>query len=87
MYEEIRKPRMLQDVPISIIRPLPVLYYTNKFVTGRIRRRVRELYQSNLIYLGDALNEISYIINNNEFRDLSLSVRSLSKTISAEKFQ
>jgi len=83
MYEEIRKPKMLQDVPLSLIRPLPILYYSNKFVTGRVPDKVQDLYQSNLIFLGDALNKISYIINNNDFRDLSLSIRSIKQTLSA----
>ncbi len=71
MYEEIRKPRMLQDVPLSLIRPLPVLYYANKFVTSQISVKVRNLYQSNLTYLGDALLLIGQLINNIEFRDVA----------------
>ncbi len=87
MYEEIRKPRMLQDVPLSLIRPLPVLYYANKFVTSQISVKVRNLYQSNLTYLGDALLLIGQLINNIEFRDVASYIQDMDQTISTSHIE
>ena len=55
MYEEIRKPKLLKDVPTSLIRALPTLYYTNKLSSSEMPGRIQELYDSNVDFLNQAL--------------------------------
>jgi hypothetical protein len=85
MYEEIRKPKMLQDVPLSLIRPLPVIYYTNKFANGDVPEKIKNLYLSNLTYLGDALGKTAKIVDNKDFQKISSSLAAIGDQISKEQ--
>lgn len=87
MYEEIRKPKMLQDVPRMLIRPLPVIYYTNKFVTGKVPVNVMKLYKANISYLDLALELTSQTIDNIAFKKLSLPLKNPGKAISTEQIE
>jgi hypothetical protein len=71
MYEEIRKPKLLKDVPTSLIRALPTLYYTNKFSGNDMTERVLELYDSNVDFLSQALKKIGNQLINKEFTILA----------------
>jgi hypothetical protein len=87
MYEEIRKPKLLKDVPTSLIRALPTLYYTNKYSTKDMSQRVQELYDSNVAFLSQALKNIGNQLNNKEFTDLSDKAPELKGIPSSELFQ
>lgn len=87
MYEEIRKPKLLKDVPIALIRALPTLYYTNKFANTDTNKRILDLYQSNVRYLNQALDNIGQQLGNNEFQALAKHVLELESPPSAQIFE
>jgi hypothetical protein len=87
MYEEIRKPKLLKDVPTSLIRALPTIYYTNKFSGIEIKERVQDLYNSNVIFLRQALQQIGNHLNNQAFTTLAEEVLNLKGTPSLELFE
>ena len=87
MYEEIRKPKLLKDVPTSLIRALPTIYYTNKFSGVDIKERIQELYNSNVIFLSQALHKIARNINNQAFITLADEILKLKGTPSLELFE
>ena len=87
MYEEIRKPKLLKDVPTSLIRALPTLYYTNKFATIHPTERIQDLYDSNVEFLSDGLEIISNLLKISEFNALSKRALKLKGKPSAELFE
>jgi hypothetical protein len=87
MYEEIRKPKLLKDVPTSLIRALPTLYYTNKYSRADLSERIQNLYKSNVLFLSEGLNKIGNLLNNNDFKVLSGQANELEGTPSEELFQ
>ncbi len=86
MYEEIRKPKLLKDVPTTLIRALPTLYYTNKYTHSDTNERVQELYDSNVMFLNQALKIIGNQLENKEFSSLADNALGLKSTPSAELF-
>jgi len=87
MYEEIRKPKLLKDVPTSLIRALPTLYYTNKFASNDTTERVQNLYDSNVEFLSEGLKIIGNLLKNSEFNTLSKKALELKGTPSVELFE
>jgi hypothetical protein len=87
MYEEIQKPKLLKDVPTSLIRALPTLYYTNKFSGDHITERVQELYDSNVVFLSQALEKIGNQLKNEEFTILANNALGLKGIPSPVLFQ
>jgi len=87
MYEEIRKPKLLKDIPTSLIRALPTLYYTNKFSGSDMPEHVRKLYDSNVVFLSRGLKKIGSQLHNNEFTILAENSLGLRGTPSLELFQ
>ena len=71
MYENIRKPGLLKNIPLLIIRALPSLYYYGKFGNKCNNSGCEQLYLQNLNYLKYALK----LMNN------QMSVNSLDQTI------
>jgi hypothetical protein len=71
MYEEIQKPKLLKDIPTTLIRALPTLYYTNKFSANELNERIQDLYNSNVAFLNQALKIISSQLENSQFNDLA----------------
>jgi hypothetical protein len=87
MYEEIRKPKLLKDVPTSLIRALPTLYYTNKFATDDTTDRIQKLYDSNVVFLNQALKIIGNQLKNKEFNALADEAPGLKGKPSAILFE
>ena len=77
MYEEIRKPKLLKDVPTSLIRALPTLYYTNKYAGEKTSDRIEELYNSNVEFLAEGLKITGNLLKNNKFNATSNKVKEL----------
>jgi hypothetical protein len=71
MYEEIRKPKLLKDVPTSLIRALPTLYYTNQYAETDLTDRILDLYVSNVDFLNQALKIVGKQLKNNDFAVLA----------------
>jgi hypothetical protein len=86
MYEEIRKPKLLKDVPTTLIRALPTLYYTNKYTHADTNERIQELYDSNVMFLNQALKIIGKQLENKAFSSLADKALGLKGTPSAELF-
>jgi hypothetical protein len=77
MYEEIRKPRLLKDVPSIIIRSLPSLYYCGKYGASAIPKKVNELFIGNSRYLSNAIYQLGNSMNDGSFLSLSSSAKTL----------
>jgi hypothetical protein len=58
MFEEIRKPKILKNVPSMFIRVLPPIYYYLKYLNPHSPKTAYPLYNSSLIYLKKSLLEI-----------------------------
>jgi len=77
MYEEIRKPRLLKDIPVMLIRTLPPLYYYTKYNRGYAPEKVERLFKSHARFLAVVLQEIGERLANDSF----LKISSLCKKI------
>jgi hypothetical protein len=55
MYENIRKPGLLKNIPLIIIRGLPSLYYYGKFGCNYDHEKCEKIFHQNLNYLKAAL--------------------------------
>jgi hypothetical protein len=51
MYENIRKPGLLKNIPLLLIRALPVLYYYGRYSTNQDFPKGQKLFQQNITYL------------------------------------
>ena len=51
MYENIRKPGLLKDIPLLLIRALPALYYYGRYSINQDFPKGQKLYQENISYL------------------------------------
>jgi hypothetical protein len=87
MYEEIRKPKLLKDVPTSLIRALPTLYYTNKYAATDIAKCVQELYDSNVQFVSEGLIIIGNLLKNNKFNALGVEALTLKNSTSSQLFE
>lgn len=84
MYEKIRKPKLLKDVPLSLIRPLPVIYYSNYYANQGVPKSVQKLYKTNLHFLSNALEILSDLIQNDEYTQLADNTRELALSPSTD---
>jgi hypothetical protein len=84
MYEEIRKPRLLKDIPLTLIRALPTLYYANKFANQEIPEKIHRSYQSNVKFLNQALQIIGKYLKNKDFESLAKDIETLDVPPSTE---
>lgn len=79
MYDEIRKPRLLKDVPTVFIRSLPSLYYFNKYADTKILEQAKLLFDSNVDYLHEAMVLVAKQLNNTQFIEISNRLKELKK--------
>ncbi|MFC2088709.1 hypothetical protein ACFLSX_03830, partial [Calditrichota bacterium] len=79
MYDDIKKPRLLKDVPTVFIRSLPSIYYFNKYANTTIPEQARLLFDSNIDYLSEAMILTAKQLNNNQFKEISYSLNKLKK--------
>jgi len=77
MYEEIRKPKLLKDIPSIIIRCLPVIYYYGKFARASVPQKVHDLFIGNAQYLAKGISQLGNTINHGAFLSLSSSAEKL----------
>lgn len=71
MYEDIRKPGLLKNIPLLFIRALPSLYYYGKFGTKFTQSGCEQLYLQNLDYLRSVI----------ELLDKQMSAERLNKIV------
>jgi hypothetical protein len=84
MYDDIRKPRLLKDIPMVFIRALPPIYYFGKFVDSSIPKKVKELFNSNVVYLSKAMKEAGQKLKSEKLTAISKSISELNSLPSAE---
>ncbi|HFE64495.1 MAG TPA: hypothetical protein ENK14_08805 [Caldithrix sp.] len=68
MYEEIRKPRLLRNMPLLLIRALPPIYYFCRFAGKEVDTRAQVVFESHLSYLAKAVELLGNALNSEEFR-------------------
>lgn len=78
MYEEIRKPKLLKDVPSILIRPLPSIYYYSNYANIDIPEESHNFFVANVNYLSMAIKKLGDKIKIKKFSDISNSVTLLS---------
>ena len=77
MYEEIRKPRLLKDVPILLIRSLPTLYYYTKYFQTYLSEQITKYFNTHVKYLSTALTIISERLSNKQLSEVIVSLKEL----------
>ncbi len=60
MYEDIRKPRLLRNIPLLLIRPLPILYYYSRYFKKKAPDTLQEIHQTHLHYLTAAVELLNH---------------------------
>ena len=59
MFEELRKPRFLKDMPVIFIRSLPVIYYTLRTKKKQIPEKMLNLYKLNCQFLFSSVHHLA----------------------------
>jgi hypothetical protein len=77
MYENIRIPHLLKNIPILLIRALPTIYYFAKYANSRIPQQVLKIFHTHVVYLGDSLKLLAESMNKQELKELSQQINSL----------
>jgi hypothetical protein len=78
MYEEIRKPKLLKDIPSILIRPLPSIYYYSNYANIDIPQELHNFFVANVNYLSMAIKKLGGKLKIREFNEISNSVQVLS---------
>lgn len=84
MYEELKKPGILKHIPMPLIRPLPCLYYYNRYRKSYKNEKVLNLLDSNINYLDEALVYMSNRLDIHQFKDISRTIYRLKKDSSTQ---
>ena len=71
MFEEIKKPKILKNVPSLLIRVLPPIYYYLHYVNKDSPKTSYPLFNSSLVYLKKCLTEIGDKTGLKEFSELA----------------
>ena len=79
MYDEFRKPGILRHIPVSFIRALPCIYYYNYYRNNNNNEKIKNLVDSNIDYLDEALVFISNRLDIQQFKDISRLIYRLKK--------
>ncbi len=79
MYEEIRKPRLLKDIPTAFIRSLPAIYYFDKFAQSNIPENANRLYKNNLDFMAKVMNQTAAALEIDSFKELSNSFNTVKQ--------
>jgi hypothetical protein len=77
MYEEIRKPRLLSDIPSIIIRPLPCIYYYSSYAGAHIPDHTKTLFINNVTYLSEAVKRLGKKLNQDKYVQISNTLNGL----------
>ena len=83
MYDKIRKPKLLKDIPISLIRPLPVIYYANYYANQGIPQSIQKYYQTSIHFLSEALLFLSGFLQNRDYQKIADLTSQLASNPSA----
>lgn len=79
MFEEFRKPGILKHLPLPLIRPLPIIYYFNKFRSSKNNTITKELLDTHINYLDEALVYMSNRLDIYQLKDISRTIYRLKK--------
>ncbi len=80
MYDDIKKPQLLKNIPMVFIRALPALYYYSRYAKNNMPEKPKQIFQSHLEYLSDALSLLKANIELSEIDEIINDVNSY-KTI------
>ncbi len=87
MYEDIRKPRLLQHIPLLLIRPLPIIYYYCRHAQKNEPTPLREIYRSHVHYLSEALDRFAQQAQIGELKEVARSVAALIRVAEQKRLE
>lgn len=77
MYENIRKPKLLKNIPLLLIRGLSPVYYYCKFENNQIPQKVEEIFLNNLHFISFLIRSTGEQLKNNDLYKLSTEFEEL----------
>ena len=77
MYEEIRKPRLLKDVPLLLIRALPSIYYYTKNFQYYAPKQINNYFITQAHFLSEALTIIGERLTNEKLSEVAASLKEI----------
>jgi hypothetical protein len=84
MYDEIRKPTLLKDIPLLIIRGLSPIYYYCKYANNHAPEKVSNLYLNHVSFVASTIQMIGSILEDKPLCELSTSFRQLENLAGEE---
>jgi len=85
MYEEIKKPRLLKDIPTIFIRSLPVIYYFDKYAQTSIPENVDQLFKTNIDFISSVMNTTAVELEIETFKKIGSSFGLLKQNKPGQK--
>ena len=79
MYDEIRKPTLLKDIPMVLIRSLPSIYYFNEYANLSISEKPRRLFETNINFIDKSLKFYAEKLELSKCSEIAESFRNLQK--------
>ncbi|MCK5077802.1 MAG: hypothetical protein KAR38_15575, partial [Calditrichia bacterium] len=65
MYDDIKKPQLLKNIPMVFIRTLPILYYDSRYAKNNIPEKPGQIFHTHLEYFYNALSLLKKNIGKN----------------------
>ena len=84
MFDDIRRPNLLKNIPLVFIRALPSMYYYSKFSNSNIPVNEKKLFTTNVDYLASAIKLLNQDLKDGEFVKLSDSITKLNSSHESE---
>jgi hypothetical protein len=87
MYDEIRKPTLLRDIPLLLIRGLSPIYYYCKYANDHAPEAVKNHYINHLSYVASTIQLVGGILKDKNLCELSNSFRQLENLSSGDRLK
>ena len=87
MYENIRKPGLLKNIPMVFIRALPALYYYCAYHKKQATQKTSAYFKSNLDYINAILLKTGALLKIEDFKKLADEIKQLDKIKSDDRLK
>jgi len=87
MYEDIKKPFLLKDIPSILLRSLPSIYYYGRYFDQNSPKKTKELFKTNVMFLSKALKHLGNKCEKKEIVDLAESICNLTDSPKDKLFE
>jgi hypothetical protein len=87
MYEDIRKPTLLKDIPLLIIRGLSPVYYYCRYANDHAADPIKNIYLNHLAYIASTIQLLGEALQDKTLCELSGTVRMLENFTGEERLK